>query len=41
MANRQQEPCKHKFVTHNNTLTTDGKPMRCLDLPRSASARAL
>lgn len=41
MSNRQQDPCKYRFVNHNNMLTTDGKPMRCLDLPRGTGLPAM
>lgn len=30
-----QEPVRYVYVNHNNKLTTDGKPMRCQDVPRS------
>ena len=30
-----QEPVRCVYVNHNNKLTTDGKPMRCQDVPRS------
>ena len=30
-----QEPVRYVYVNHNNKLTTDGKPMRCQDVPRT------
>ena len=36
-----QEPVKYVYITHNNKLTTDGKPMRCQDLPRSRNLKGM